>query len=746
MSNRDREIGRLQRFLGSFSFAKGLIITLSAGAAIAIGDSISALDYGIFTALGVLLTAPSDIPGNRKHHLLGLLVAIGLITFNMVAMHAAVALPYAVLPTLGILMFFNAYLSVYGFRASLVSLSGMLAIALSFARPADAIELWTMAGCIAAGGFWYLSVSSLVRYMRPQQYSEELLHETMQLTADYLNTRSRLLLDSGNRKELMGKLLDIETLLIDKHESLRSVLLHDRSRSGTRRSLKKQLLLFIELIDVMELAVANPVDYEMMDREFDKHRKPVVALANLTKAMSEEIERLSLRLIGSKSGRPAINLDERLLALQEAFEDFRDSSEMPRDRQRVLTIRNLLDYVKKQRQHVNNIARMMYRSSTESPTVESGSTYRFITPQEYTLKTLTRNFNYGSPIFKHSLRIAVTAVAGFYIGDLLTIQNPYWIVLTIVVIMRPNYGLTKQRSRDRVIGTLLGGFIAAGIILLTTNALFFVVAGALSMILSFSFIQQNARVAAVFITLTIVFLFGLSEPNAFEVIEFRVLDTIIGALLAITANLTLFPAWEYQNLQSSICESIDANRKYLEEVRRLYNEKGDVPVEYRLSRKRAFNAMGNLNGAFQRMTQEPKSVQKNFIKLYEIVVLQHAFLSHTAALGTFIRTHQTTEASDQFNKYVNGIIEKLDWCYNRGGDKRRKDNIPEGLESALDTIRSKYQSLQVERDSEIEQGNLEISSDMRARLQEGKMVIDQLEYLNSLATKLSTAMSEYYNP
>jgi uncharacterized membrane protein YccC len=40
-------------------------------------------------------------------------------------------------------------------------------------------------------------------------------------------------------------------------------------------------------------------------------------------------------------------------------------------------------------------------------------------------------------------------------------------VLTIVVIMRQGYGLTKQRTFHRIFGTILGAFIAFGPFFLT---------------------------------------------------------------------------------------------------------------------------------------------------------------------------------------------------------------------------------------------------------------------------------------
>jgi len=56
----------------------------------------------------------------------------------------------------------------------------------------------------------------------------------------------------------------------------------------------------------------------------------------------------------------------------------------------------------------------------------------------------------------------------------------------------------------------------------------------------------------------------------------------------------------------------------------------------------------NLSSAFQRMTQEPKSKQKEMDKVYELVVLNHTFLTSLALLSTYIKNYKTTAATERF--------------------------------------------------------------------------------------------------
>jgi hypothetical protein len=56
--------------------------------------------------------------------------------------------------------------------------------------------------------------------------------------------------------------------------------------------------------------------------------------------------------------------------------------------------------------------------------------------------------------------------------------------------------------------------------------------------------------------------------------------------------------------------------------------------------------------SFQRLTQDPKSKQKEFQLIYEIVTLNQTMISAIASIGNFISNHQTTPASIEFNVLI----------------------------------------------------------------------------------------------
>jgi uncharacterized membrane protein YccC len=324
---------------------------------------------------------------------------------------------------------------------------------------------------------------------------------------------------------------------------------------------------------------------------------------------------------------------------------------------------------------------------------------------------------------------------GYGVGMLFSVQNPYWILLTLIVIMRPTFGLTKTRSKERTIGTLIGGALAVGIVLITQNTTVYGILAIVSLVIAFSMVQRNYKAAATFITLSVVFIYALLRPDIFNVIQYRVTDTLIGAGLATLGNLLLWPAWEIQGMQKTLLETIKANRVYLEEIISFYNKKGNVPTQYKVARKKAFLEMSDLSSAFQRMTQEPKSKQQNLDKFYEIAMLNHTFLSSLASLSTYILNNPTTPASENFNKVSSKIVQNL-----LDAETILKEEISLEIEKSdpdsEDIFESTYGKKITFSDDE------KPKEDFHLKIEEAHLVREQLKWLLAMSKKMPKLLRE----
>jgi uncharacterized membrane protein YccC len=336
-------------------------------------------------------------------------------------------------------------------------------------------------------------------------------------------------------------------------------------------------------------------------------------------------------------------------------------------------------------------------------------------------------------VFRHSLRITITILIGAIIGQILPFQNAYWILLTIVVILKQGYGLTKQRTYQRIYGTILGGLIAFGILSVLHDTTVIGSLAILAMLLGFSFTPTNYKIGATFVTIYVIFIYGILLPNSTDLIQFRILDTLVGAILAFLANHFIWPSWEFLNMPIHLQKSIVANQKYLKEIFVFYNKKGEVSISYRLARKQAFIEIGNLMASFQRMVQEPKSKQNTLPQVYKLTVLNHSLLSSAASLGTYIQSHKTTEASEAFNAVFNQVIKNLEYAVQllKEGDIEAKE------ESANEELSKRFTELKNIRARELKQG-YEINDEaFQIKMQETYLVIEQLIWLTNLSENIA---------
>ena len=73
------------------------------------------------------------------------------------------------------------------------------------------------------------------------------------------------------------------------------------------------------------------------------------------------------------------------------------------------------------------------------------------------------NLTARSLTLRHALRVGIAAAVAVAFGASLHLPRGYWITVTAVFILQPYAGATFQRGLQRMVGTVLGGLLAAGI-------------------------------------------------------------------------------------------------------------------------------------------------------------------------------------------------------------------------------------------------------------------------------------------
>jgi uncharacterized membrane protein YccC len=616
---------------------------------------------------------------------------------------------------------------------------------LAFAVQKDtAQEIFSHVLLMGCGGLWYLFVSFVFRKLAPKKDEIQFLSETLTLIGDYLKLRARLLTKKTKRQELMQQAFVLQSKINEKHETLRELLLLERKRSGRSHYDEKHLLIFISSVNIFELIEAKHLDYDEIDRLFSD-KKYLKASKNLNKVMGNQLITLSDLLIQNDKVSDKDALLNALSKVKDNITQYIEDIQLPKAREGALVLRNLYDYQEQISQEIRAIRRVMANVTDASKvSLKRQDTTQFLTLQEYRLNVIVQNFSLKSTLFRHALRFTVAIIFAFVLGTLLDIRNTYWILLTIIVIMRPNYGLTKERSKDRIIGTLIGAAIAIGIVLLTQNVIVYSVLAIISLTLAFALVQQNYKSSAALITINIVFVYSLINPDAFQVIQYRVIDTIIGASIAVVANYTLWPSWEAMNLKSVLVDALNKNRKYLLATQHLYHDKSENELGYKLARKEAFLAISNLNAAFQRLTQDPKSKQKEFQLIYGMVTLNQTMVSAIASIGSFVINHQTTPASKEFDALILRIANTLQSsCSILDTDQEDCETTSIDIEKAQEKLLQSYHSLSKARDEDILKGQTDLDTETLHNLQEAYLIANQLVWLKTLSENLKKSTLKY---
>jgi uncharacterized membrane protein YccC len=119
----------------------------------------------------------------------------------------------------------------------------------------------------------------------------------------------------------------------------------------------------------------------------------------------------------------------------------------------------------------------------------------------------------------------------------------FWIPLTVATIVRPQYSTIFARTVNRLFGTLIGASVVAGILWWFPSGIVPAIGAAVAIAFATAIAPKSYGLAVVGITATslLAISIGQSDPVSPEV---RLLDTVIGAVIAVVFGYVMWPsAW-----------------------------------------------------------------------------------------------------------------------------------------------------------------------------------------------------------
>jgi uncharacterized membrane protein YccC len=247
------------------------------------------------------------------------------------------------------------------------------------------------------------------------------------------------------------------------------------------------------------------------------------------------------------------------------------------------------------------------------------------------LPLLSYHLRFDSPVLRFSLRIAVACLFGYLLTSLFNMGNySYWLLLTLVFVMRPQFGFTWKRNIQRVTGTAAGVLIAIFLVSLNLPLVLTAIVLALLLMGYLCFLRLNYLVSVVCITALVILGINFLPHHPPLLQTERLLDTLFGCVISLAA-VFLFPFWESRRISVYLEKVIRANIEYLELSFSLVTGTAVLHEDYLIRRAQVFRASADLSAAFKRMTKEPLHNKQRIRDLHTFQVHTHQLFSAVTA-------------------------------------------------------------------------------------------------------------------
>jgi uncharacterized membrane protein YccC len=209
-------------------------------------------------------------------------------------------------------------------------------------------------------------------------------------------------------------------------------------------------------------------------------------------------------------------------------------------------------------------------------------------------------------LVRYILRLASLLVPSVLVHTWLGIPHGYWLGLTLVVVMQPDYGSTRQRAAERVLGTLLGSLLASALLFLKLPHSALLAAAGVNSFLFSLFLKRRYDVAVVFLTLMVVLLTEMGGPVDWKLTAERVLCTLAGGGLALVAAHFFWPSWEKDRFQPLMSVALLASCGYIKVLCQRLREGTGRGEELIPAKRRLESANSEVFASLRRMYGEPK--------------------------------------------------------------------------------------------------------------------------------------------
>lgn len=721
-------------FINSHHLSDGIRITAGIVLPAIVLNYFNLLAVGVVVSLGAMSVSIIDTPGPIHHRKNGMIACIIINTTMAVITGFAAPHPYLLGVLIAVACFLFSMIAVFGNRVNSIGVSALLVMVLNIDRQHQGWDVLINAAYILAGAVWYMLLSLALYGFRPYKVAQQALGDCIIATADYLRVRAAFYEKEVDYDKTYQQMMEQQIVLHNEQNLVRELLFKSRNvikeSTNTGRTL---LMIFTDTVDLFERTMTSYHDYKALHEAFgeddilQQYRQLIIECAN-------ELDEIGIAIKSGSASEDTGALAAHISQTEVYFNEWRDANRNAENVDGFISMRQILNSISDIAGRIHTLH--LYTAYDKELTKNMPKTLdydQFVTHQDIDWKLFRDNLSFASNNFRHAVRVSIATLAGFIVSMFFPLGHSYWILLTIIVILKPAYSLTKKRNYERLIGTILGA--ALGLLILyfiKGNDVLFVIMLML-MIGTYSFMRTHYMISVIFMTPYILVLFHLLMDASFKIIiTDRIIDTAIGSVIAFLANLILLPAWEQGQVSNYMLEAIKSNKIYFKYIAGAFTGNAIDNTIFKVNRKEAFVALANLSDAFTRLLSDPKSKQKNSKLLHQFVVLNHMLTSHIATLSYYVKPLSGKYASNDFEPLIKAVVARLEDA------EKIIDDIPAET-AAVDVlpankVQQRLQQLLQQRKLELQQGILK--SDTQKTLTEFKPIADQFNFIDNIATDI----------
>lgn len=205
----------------------------------------------------------------------------------------------------------------------------------------------------------------------------------------------------------------------------------------------------------------------------------------------------------------------------------------------------------------------------------------------------------------YALRVGLATMLGMIIGYWIFPQYGYWIPFTAIIVAQPYIGATVKKGIQRSIGTLLGVIGGFVFLQLPHPDIINIIMVFLGSIFSIYFLKKQYAISSFFVTLTLVGLISITQEPNVEMLEIRMIGTVIGAGISMMLGFFFISTWDVSMMPQHFRDAIWANYNYLQHSPLI--QSNDQWIKYK---RLTETANATLYNSYTRWLSEP-SLKKN---------------------------------------------------------------------------------------------------------------------------------------